>query len=253
MRSHDELVVTQFGARAAAYVSSSVHAHGDDLLDVAALVSGHRRARVLDLGCGGGHVSFAVAPHVAEVIAYDLSEEMLAAVATEAASRALTNVSTQRGPAESLPLEAGYFDFVITRFSAHHWFDVKAGIAEARRVLKPDGTAVFIDVAAPSEVALDTFLQSIELLRDPSHVRDYSLEEWFRFIGAAGFAIARSTPRRLPLEFTSWIARMQTPPIRSEAVRDLQINASGPVSAYFELQPDGSFVVDTIAIEAKPL
>jgi ubiquinone/menaquinone biosynthesis C-methylase UbiE len=249
---HDTLVVAQFGPRAAAYVASSVHAQGEDLRDLAALVTGHPKARVLDMGTGGGHAAFAVAPHVAEVVAYDLSEEMLAVVAAESASRSLSNVTTQRGPAESLPFESASFDFVLTRFSAHHWYDVRAALAEARRVLKPEGIAAFVDVVAPPQVALDTFLQTVELLRDSSHVRDYSVEQWTQFLTAAGFTVTRSVPRRLRLEFASWIARMQTPPIQTQAIRALQDGASAPVAAHFEHEPDGSFVVDTIVIEAQP-
>jgi ubiquinone/menaquinone biosynthesis C-methylase UbiE len=250
-KSHDTLVVTQFGARAAAYVESAVHAQGDDLRDLAALVTGHADARVLDLGCGGGHASFAVAPHAGSVTAYDLSEEMLAAVAAEAAARGLGSVSTRRGPAESLPFEDATFDFVITRFSAHHWYDVRAGLAEARRVLKPGGKAAFVDVVAPEPFALDTWLQSVELLRDASHVRDYTVGQWTDFLEDAGFSITTTTARRLRLDFASWIARMQTPAVQTEAIRALQAGASAPAAAYFEFEPDGSFVIDTVAIEAQ--
>jgi ubiquinone/menaquinone biosynthesis C-methylase UbiE len=247
---HDTLVDAQFGSRAAAYVASAVHAHGDDLRDVAAMVAQHPDARVLDLGCGGGHLAFAVAPHVAHVIAYDLSAEMLAAVATEAAARGLANVSTQRGSAESLPFADGAFDIVVTRFSAHHWYDAQAGLHEARRVLAPGGTAAFIDVVSPGTVALDTFLQTVELLRDPSHVRDYSAAEWRAMLDAAGFTITRATERRLRMEFASWIARMQTPPVRRDAIRSLAAIASAPVAAHFAIEPDGSFMLDTLALEA---
>jgi ubiquinone/menaquinone biosynthesis C-methylase UbiE len=249
---HDTLVVAQFGARASAYVESAVHAQGDDLRDLAALVAGHPDARVLDMGCGGGHASFAVAPLVGSVVAYDLSQEMLAAVEAEAASRKLVNLTTQRGPAESLPFESGSFDFVITRFSAHHWYDVRAGLAEARRVLKPSGKAAFIDVVGPEAYALDTWLQTVELLRDASHVRDYSVEQWTRFLETAGFAPTGTTRRRLRLDFASWIARMQTPELQTSAIRALQAGASAPVAAYFELEADGSFVIDSVAIEARP-
>ncbi len=250
--AHDALVQTQFGGRAAAYVTSNVHASGEDLRAIAALAAGQLGARVLDLGCGGGHVAFAVAPHVAEVVAYDLSDEMLAAVAAEAAARGLRNLSTLRGAAESLPFDDASFDIVITRFSAHHWFDVKAGLAEARRVLASDGKAAFVDVVAPSEVALDTFLQSVELLRDPSHVRDYTVDQWRQMLAGAGFAVTRTTPYRLRMQFDTWIARMQTPAVRSEAIRSLQAVASAPVAKHFAIEPDGSFLLDSIAIEAKP-
>jgi len=249
---HETLVDAQFGSRAAAYVASAVHAQGDDLRDVAAMVAGHASARVLDLGCGGGHVAFAVAPHVAEVIAYDLSDDMLAAVTAEARARGLANLATQRGSAESLPFDDASFDFVFTRFSVHHWYDAAAGIREARRVLAPGGKAAFIDVVAPETIALDTFLQTVELLRDTSHVRDYRPSEWRAMLDGAGFAVTRSTERRLRMEFASWIARMQTPPVRSAAIRSLQECASSPVADHFAIEADGSFMLDTLALEAEP-
>ena len=111
----------------------------------------------------------------------------------------------------------GSFDLVVSRFSAHHWHDVARGLAEARRVLAPTGSAVLVDVVAPEEPLLDTFLQTIELLRDPSHVRDYAPSEWRALLEAAGFAIEGETARRLPLEFASWIARMKTQAIAKRA------------------------------------
>jgi SAM-dependent methyltransferase len=115
------VVEAQFGPRAEAYLQSAVHAQGADLTAFAALLDGSPTARLLDLGCGGGHMAFAAAPHVAEVVAYDLSSEMLAVVARAAAERDLTNLVTQRGRAESLPFADAGFDWVASRFSAHHW------------------------------------------------------------------------------------------------------------------------------------
>src|SRR5580698_8223583 len=100
--SHAQLVGNQFGPRTAAYVASTVHAQGADLDRLVELVRNHETARVLDLGCGGGHVTFNVAAHVKHVVAYDLSSEMLAAVALVSAERQLTHVATRQGRAESL-------------------------------------------------------------------------------------------------------------------------------------------------------
>ena len=106
----EALVNTQFGTQAAAYLTSAVHAQGPDLEALAALVAGKSEARVLDLGCGGGHVSFAVAKEVREVVAYDLSPDMLAVVAKAARERGLGNLSTQQGVAEKLPFAGASFD-----------------------------------------------------------------------------------------------------------------------------------------------
>jgi len=250
--THEQLVNRQFGPRAADYLTSAVHAAGEDLQQLAALVAGAATARLLDLGCGAGHVAFAVAPAVAGVVAYDLSADMLAAVAGAAATRGLGNIVTRQGPAERLPFADATFDFVLSRFSAHHWHGFAAALAEARRVLEPSGRAVFVDVVAPEAAVCDSFLQAVELLRDPSHVRDYSAEEWRRALVGAGFAPGGMTRRRLRLDFASWVARMRTPPLHVEAIRSLQAAMAADVAGHFAIEADGSFTIDTMTLEATP-
>lgn len=248
----ETLVTEQFGPQAAAYVASPVHAQGEDLQQLAALVSGHGAARVLDLGCGGGHVSYSIAARVGEVIAYDLSRDMLAAVAAEAGRRGLSNIETTAGPAETLPFLDQSFDFVFCRLTAHHWSDVPAGLKEARRVLKVSGKAVFIDIVSPGPPLLDTFLQTFEMLRDPSHVRNYSVAEWTSMATAAGFVADKVTMRQMPIEFTSWVARMKTPDIHIQAIRSLQQRMAGEVIRRFAIDADGSFILDAMTLELDP-
>ncbi len=247
------LVARQFGSQAAAYVTSRTHAEGDDIAELAALAASVPNARVLDLGCGGGHVSYAAAKVAASVTAYDLSSDMLAAVAREAAARGHGNIETVQGPAERLPFADASFDVVLCRFTAHHWQDVRAGLREARRVLKPSGVAGFADVVAPEHPVLDTFLQAFEMLRDPSHVRDYSTAEWLAFAAEAGFKATGLTRRRLPLGYDSWIARMRTPKVFDDAIRALQAAVSDDVRRHFEVADDGSFVIDTAVVTLRPL
>ncbi|TXN60799.1 class I SAM-dependent methyltransferase, partial [Methylobacterium sp. WL6] len=77
-RRHETHVADRFGAQAASYVASAVHAAGADLDRIAERMRTVRPARALDLGCGGGHVAFAMAPHAGTVTALDLSPDMLA-------------------------------------------------------------------------------------------------------------------------------------------------------------------------------
>lgn len=247
-----DLVARQFGPQARAYVESAVHAKGEDLDELGRLVAASRPARFLDLGCGGGHVSFAAAPQAGEVVAYDLSEQMVQEVASEARRRGLANIATRQGVAEQLPFEAASFDMVASRYSAHHWSDVPKALAEARRVVKDGGSAVFMDVAAPAHPLLDTFLQTVEMLRDPSHVRDYSAREWRAFAQAAGFVVETETARRVRLEFSSWLARIGTSEVNAAAIRSLQKGASAEVKRHFEIEPDGSFTIDTLTLVLKP-
>lgn len=243
-RSQHDLADNQFGPQADAYVASPVHASGADLDRIRALTDASRPARALDLGTGGGHVAYALALHAAEVVACDLSADMVAAVEREAARRTLANVTGRVAPAERLPFADGEFDLVASRFSAHHWADIACGLRETRRVLRSGGTAVFVDVVAPPVAALDTHLQAVELLRDPSHVRDYRPSEWVATLEGAGFRTDEVRTWRLRMEFASWTSRIATPPASIAAIRSLQTRAAATTATYFAIEPDGSFELD---------
>jgi ubiquinone/menaquinone biosynthesis C-methylase UbiE len=250
---HNDLVNSQFGPQAHAYLTSAVHAQGADLERMVSLVGSRPDAVALDMGCGGGHATFHLAPLVGKVVACDLSEAMLGVVAAEAARRGLANVVTRHSAAESLPCPSGSFDVAGTRYSAHHWRDVPAGLAQMHRALKPGGMGIFMDVVTPGVPLLDTWLQSLELLRDPSHVRNASPDEWHAALARAGFTVGEVTRFRLRLEFASWVERMKTPESHIAAIRSLQRRAGAEVRDYFDIEEDGSFTVDTILIagEAK--
>jgi SAM-dependent methyltransferase len=242
----------QFGTTAADYVASPVHAEGDDLRQIAEIAR-QVGGRVIDLGCGGGHVSYAVAPHVQSVVAYDLSAGMLSAVAAEAKRRGLGNIETAQGPAEALPFPDASFDAVFCRYTAHHWPDVRRGLREARRVLKPGGIAVFEDIVAPEQPVLDTFLQTLEMMRDPSHVRDYAAAEWVEFAAQAGFMVTGVTRRRLFLDFDAWAARQRVPAPMVTAIRMLFASMSDEVRAHFAIAGNDDFTIDPVVFELRPL
>ena len=249
--SHNAVVLDQYNTRASAYVNSAVHAAGEDLDLIAQIVANQRGAVALDVGCGGGHLTYRLAPLVSQVVACDLAESMLAAVAEQASLRGLPNIATREAAAESLPFEVATFDVVATRFSAHHWHAFAEGIAEMARVLKPGGLALMSDVVSPGVSLLDTWLQTLELLRDPSHVRDASTAEWDAALAAAGLAIERIEHLRLRLDFATWVARMDTPEPQVTAIRMLQARAASAVKDYFEMEEDSSFTVDTALFVAR--
>ena len=248
-KAHERVVEAQFGPRAKAYVESAVHSQGADLEAIGTLAEG--AALALDMGAGGGHVSYALARHARRVIASDLSSEMLAAVARTAREKGLGNIETVEAPAEHLPFADETFDFVASRFSAHHWRDFDAGLREARRTLKRGGRAAFVDVYAPGLALFDTHLQAIELLRDHSHVRNYTSAQWLDTLGRSGFAVDACRTWRLRMDFPVWIERMQTPQDNVKAIRALQNTASTETKAHFTIEPDGSFLLDMLMIEVS--
>jgi len=249
--THNTIVDSQFGPRAQSYLTSTVHASGADLDQMVDIIGQRPDAIALDLGCGGGHAAYRLAPLVNTVVAYDLSEQMVIVVAEEAKRRGMNNLVTKLGAAESLPCASESFDIAVTRYSTHHWHDVPAGLAQMRRVLKPNGLAVFMDVISPDSPLLNTWLQTLELLRDPSHVRNAALSEWQNLLNAAGFAVRSVTKLRLRLDFASWVERMKTPESHVTAILSLQQLASAEVADYFSIEKDGSFTVDSVLIAAQ--
>lgn len=249
-QSHHDNVDRQFSSQASAYLTSAVHAAGRDLERLSARLAAFPQARLLDMGCGAGHASFVAAAQVKEVVAYDLSEQMLAVVRDAAHTRGLSNLTTQQGYAEVLPFDDSSFDVVISRYSAHHWHDVGRALREVKRVLKPGGTVIFMDVMSPGHPVLDIWLQTVEALRDTSHVRNYSSGEWLSMLNEAGLVSQNLLCDRLHLEFSSWVARMRTPAVLAEAIRAYQQSASDEVQRYFELQKEGSFSSDIVMLEA---
>jgi SAM-dependent methyltransferase len=235
-----------YGPRADAYVSSAVHAHGPDLDQMARLLESIRPARALDLGCGGGHVSYRAAEYADEVIACDVTPAMVAAVAATAAERGIANIRGVVGAAEALPFADAYFDAVLCRFTAHHWADLPAGLAEARRIAKPGALLVFIDTVAPADRRCDTHLQAIEYLRDPSHARNYTIAELQNALAKAGFEIASVTPRPLRMDFPVWTQRTNTPPDKVAILRSLQREAGAKVRDEFNIAADGSFDIAAV-------
>lgn len=101
----------------------------------------------------------------------------------------------------------------------------------------------------PADPLFDTHLQAVELLRDTSHVRDYSVAEWIAALAAAGFDLQAARTFRVRMDFAVWTARMRTPEANVRAIRALQTAAASDTRAHFAIEPDGSFMMDMAMLE----
>jgi SAM-dependent methyltransferase len=217
------LAQQRFGAAAADYATSALHAKGASLARLVELTQPKSSWRVLDIATGAGHTALTFAPHVARVTASDITDEMLAAARKLAAERALANFKTVRANAEDVPFPDMSFDLVTCRLAAHHFGNVASFAAEAFRVLMPGGTLGLVDNVAP-DAAISPERSAAELrddavafnafkkLADPSHVRCLGLEEWERVLTETGFELVHSECIDKDMEFGPCVKRMRSNP-----------------------------------------
>lgn len=258
-----ERVQSQFGAAAAAYGTSLVHADANALQRLVELAEPQAKDSALDIATGAGHTALALAPHVARVIAYDLTREMILETRRHAAARGLANVYTQQGPAEKLPFRDASFDIVTVRQAPHHFADVRSAVCEMARVTRRGGRVVIVDSTAPPGHQNDPELAAqwdrMERLRDPSHVRNYSPSEWRTMVEDAGLRVFAeetgfATENGGPMSFDGWVRRINTPPEAVAKLTQLFRNASAALAQalHIEIVEDAIFFcVPVITIAAR--
>jgi ArsR family transcriptional regulator len=143
-----------------------------------------REWTMCDLGCGTGALLPVLAPHVRAVIGVDASDEMLAAARARAA--ALTNVDVRRGALEALPIADGTLDAAVMLLVLHHVPAPAAALADARRVLRPGGSLLVVDMVAHDREQYRQQMGHVWLGFSDDHVR--------RLLDQAGFTDVRLDP-----------------------------------------------------------
>lgn len=202
-----------FAGKAQAYRQSASHANREDLDRMLALVGAGDAA--LDVATGGGHTATALAQRFRRVLATDLTREMLVGL----------SVPTVAADAQRLPLRDRSFDVVASRIAPHHVPDLTAFVREAARVLRPGGRLYVFDLTTPEDPAAGAWIDGIERLRDPSHLRSWPLSAWRAATESGNLLIDRleRTSSTFPLE--PWIARAAMP---RERERELRARLAAP-------------------------
>jgi ubiquinone/menaquinone biosynthesis C-methylase UbiE len=171
--------------RAEGYRTSATHMSGDDLERLVELCEPGPGVKALDVATGGGHVARRLREEGCQVVTLDPAPGMGADVI---------------GRAEHVPFADGSFDVVVTRIAAHHFEDIRAAVAEMARV--SNRLVVVEDTLFLSEQQEDA-----ERLRDPTHVRSYSEDEWRELLGRAGLEIEQVEHYEKIHVLSEWLAR----------------------------------------------
>src|SRR5215467_3423012 len=169
------------------------------------------RGHLLDVACGPGVVTAAIAPPAASVVALDATDEMLEKARARCTRAKLANVIFKRGDAEHLPFDEAQFDGVVTRLAVHHFADPQRALTEMFRVLRPGGTAVIVDVVSSEEPEESNLQNAIERLRDPSHVRMLPATELDACVAGAGFCNLVQATWDKEREFEEWMGIVNDP------------------------------------------
>jgi SAM-dependent methyltransferase len=205
-------VTDVWSERAERYRTAAEQREGEDLDLIVEWCAGART--VLDVATGGGHVARRLREAGLEVVTCDPAPGMRPDLICRA---------------EDLPFDADSFDAVVTRIAAHHFSDVAEAVREMARIARDS-------LIVEDTLFSDETVEEAERLRDPTHVRSYSEEEWRAFLTAAGLVVedVRLVDKTHP--FDAWLARTGCDGEEAARVRQL-------LSA--RTSPDGATWTDT--------
>jgi SAM-dependent methyltransferase len=202
---HDETIRGEFTHQAETFNDSAV-AHDPATLDgLIAVAAPSASERWLDLCCGPGIVTRALAAHADSVLGVDATPAMVAAA--QRASAQTANASFEVGDATALELPDATFDGAVNRFALHH-IPVPGRVLDTlARVVKPGGTIVVADHLLDADGAGAAWSQEIERLRDPSHWSSLTAARLRALGAAAGLILEHEQSGPIELDFDDWLAR----------------------------------------------
>jgi SAM-dependent methyltransferase len=177
-----------------------------------------------------------MAPYVQQVTAVDLTPAMLKQGRHETAEAGISNIRFEQALAEQLPHANSLFDLTVNRFAIHHMLHSEGAVAEMARVTRANGRVALIDLICSDDPNLAHQYNSIEQLRDPSHVAALAADALTMLLRNAGLDVIHRTTRRIDIILTGWMDQTKTPAdIQERILETLKSElAGGPATG---LQP----------------
>ncbi len=206
-KKHREAVQKQFTRTADAFSKFAVRDTPEVMEEKIAFAKPQPTDVALDVACGPGAFSLALAPRVQFARGIDITEEMIRQARQFQAERAIPNAAFDCGEAEALPYANESFDLVTSQMSFHHMPKPEAALAEMVRVAKPTGRILVIDPLAPESDEKFELYNALEQARDPSHTNTLRLTTFLRMFEDLHLEILRQSLKRRQRSFNNWMLR----------------------------------------------
>lgn len=161
----------------------------------------------IDLACGPGIVSRAIASRVGSVKGVDLTPAMIEEAERRAGEEGVDNVDFFLGDVTALDLDDDSFDGAITRFSLHHIPAPGRVVAEMARVVRPGGWVLASDIVTDRDRDANAWREEIERLRDPSHWACHTPESLRAMGESAGLVLDEEGLIPIEIDFDEWLER----------------------------------------------
>jgi ubiquinone/menaquinone biosynthesis C-methylase UbiE len=196
----------QFDRQGDAYIALPTVREEKILAAIVRLSQATKTDRILDVASGPGFIAMAFADSVQEAVGVDVTDHFLTYARTLAEERGLSNVLFEYGDVEAMPFPDGDFDFAVCRSAFHHFPDPDKVLGEMKRVVKPGGRLLIMDMIASEDSVKAAYHHRIEMLCDPTHAKALSPSEFTGLFAAHGLRIELERDGQVEYTVDEWIS-----------------------------------------------
>ncbi len=207
-QSHQDRVRERFTRTAEAFASFSLHTRSEEASRLLELALPHlptpQLSVALDIACGPGTFTRALAQHAAHVYGLDLTPALLEQARAVLRQQGIGNIELVCGDAAALPFAPVSFPLAVCGYSLHHMPDPRRALQQMAQVVGPSGVVAIVDIIVPS--GADPELNNrIERTRDTSHVRTLTTTELLGLFAWADLEVLIAEPGERPRRFDEWM------------------------------------------------
>jgi ubiquinone/menaquinone biosynthesis C-methylase UbiE len=161
--------------------------------------------RALDVACGPGFLTLALARRCAQATGFDATDAFIELARAEAMERGQSNLRYRQGDALALPFDDGAFGLVTCRAAFHHFPSPEKILAEMCRVSAVGGRILVADLLGNENGEQAALHDRIERLCDPTHERALPATRFHTLFEESGLAIVHDIRSTIGYELTEWI------------------------------------------------